>query len=240
MCSPLARPWAQRTPRHSGWTGSGCPLPGSPPRARFLMQRVSGADFRAPPVVRGRRGACPPTAVTRWVRRRQRRPWRALRPARGCCRPGAGLSRRPLAQQPVGAQAPRPRAVAGSEAGSRELTCRPAQARLFDEPQLASLCLENIDKNTADAIAAEGFTDIDRGEAGAVGAPLPLPLPQPRASACAASPATGFCLAHLTLPPSVTGRATGAARSWRNLHPQRGQRPCVLRAAPWLGPRRPR
>lgn len=37
------------------------------------------------------------------------------------------------------------------------------QARLFDEPQLASLCLENIDKNTADALAAEGFTDIDLG-----------------------------------------------------------------------------
>ncbi|XP_043909914.1 BTB/POZ domain-containing protein 2-like isoform X1 [Protopterus annectens] len=35
------------------------------------------------------------------------------------------------------------------------------QARLFDEPQLASLCLENIDKNTSDAIGAEGFTDID-------------------------------------------------------------------------------
>lgn len=35
------------------------------------------------------------------------------------------------------------------------------QARLFDEPQLASLCLESIDKHTADAIAAEGFTDID-------------------------------------------------------------------------------
>ncbi|KAM3875736.1 BTB/POZ domain-containing protein 2a [Diretmus argenteus] len=35
------------------------------------------------------------------------------------------------------------------------------QARLFDEPQLASLCLENIDKNTLDALAAEGFTDID-------------------------------------------------------------------------------
>ncbi|NXP47543.1 BTBD2 protein, partial [Heliornis fulica] len=35
------------------------------------------------------------------------------------------------------------------------------QARLFDEPQLASLCLENIDKNTSDAITAEGFTDID-------------------------------------------------------------------------------
>ncbi|EOA99537.1 BTB/POZ domain-containing protein 2, partial [Anas platyrhynchos] len=33
--------------------------------------------------------------------------------------------------------------------------------RLFDEPQLASLCLENIDKNTSDAINAEGFTDID-------------------------------------------------------------------------------
>lgn len=38
------------------------------------------------------------------------------------------------------------------------------QARLFDEPQLASLCLESIDKNTADAITAEGFTDIDLGE----------------------------------------------------------------------------
>ncbi|XP_030220500.1 BTB/POZ domain-containing protein 2 isoform X1 [Gadus morhua] len=35
------------------------------------------------------------------------------------------------------------------------------QARLFDEPQLASLCLESIDKNTGDALAAEGFTDID-------------------------------------------------------------------------------
>ncbi|XP_026133290.1 BTB/POZ domain-containing protein 2-like isoform X2 [Carassius auratus] len=35
------------------------------------------------------------------------------------------------------------------------------QARLFDEPQLAALCLENIDKNTGDALAAEGFTDID-------------------------------------------------------------------------------
>lgn len=44
--------------------------------------------------------------------------------------------------------------------------CPPTlQARLFDEPQLASLCLENIDKNTADAITAEGFTDIDLGEA---------------------------------------------------------------------------
>lgn len=41
----------------------------------------------------------------------------------------------------------------------------PPQARLFDEPQLASLCLENIDKNTADAITAEGFTDIDLGKA---------------------------------------------------------------------------
>lgn len=44
----------------------------------------------------------------------------------------------------------------------------PLQARLFDEPQLASLCLENIDKNTADAITAEGFTDIDLGKAGGV------------------------------------------------------------------------
>jgi len=45
----------------------------------------------------------------------------------------------------------------------------PNQARLFDEPQLASLCLENIDKNTADAITAEGFTDIDLGEAAGLG-----------------------------------------------------------------------
>ncbi|XP_063738160.1 BTB/POZ domain-containing protein 1-like isoform X2 [Eleginops maclovinus] len=35
------------------------------------------------------------------------------------------------------------------------------QARLFDEPQLASLCLDTIDKSTADAINAESFTDID-------------------------------------------------------------------------------
>ncbi|XP_053573396.1 BTB/POZ domain-containing protein 1 isoform X2 [Bombina bombina] len=35
------------------------------------------------------------------------------------------------------------------------------QARLFDEPQLASLCFDTIDKNTVDAISAEGFTDID-------------------------------------------------------------------------------
>ncbi len=35
------------------------------------------------------------------------------------------------------------------------------QARLFDEPQLAALCLETIDKNTSEALGAEGFTDID-------------------------------------------------------------------------------
>ncbi|XP_072022751.1 BTB/POZ domain-containing protein 2-like [Amphiura filiformis] len=35
------------------------------------------------------------------------------------------------------------------------------QARLFDEPQLANLCLETIDKNTTEALQAEGFTDID-------------------------------------------------------------------------------
>ncbi|XP_039271605.1 BTB/POZ domain-containing protein 1-like [Styela clava] len=35
------------------------------------------------------------------------------------------------------------------------------QARLFDEPQLASLCLESIDQNTAEALSADGFTDID-------------------------------------------------------------------------------
>lgn len=43
------------------------------------------------------------------------------------------------------------------------MVCFVFQARLFDEPQLASLCLENIDKNTGDALAAEGFTDIDLG-----------------------------------------------------------------------------
>eukprot|EP00112_Aurelia_sp_Birch-Aquarium-sp1_P006454 Seg1713.2 transcript_id=Seg1713.2/GoldUCD/mRNA.D3Y31 product="BTB/POZ domain-containing protein 2" protein_id=Seg1713.2/GoldUCD/D3Y31 len=36
-----------------------------------------------------------------------------------------------------------------------------SQARLFDEPQLAELCLTCIDKNTVDALNAEGFTDID-------------------------------------------------------------------------------
>ncbi|ETN80092.1 PHR domain protein [Necator americanus] len=35
------------------------------------------------------------------------------------------------------------------------------QARLFDEPQLAKLCLEIIDKNTFEALNGEGFTDID-------------------------------------------------------------------------------
>lgn len=35
------------------------------------------------------------------------------------------------------------------------------QARLFDEPKLADLCLKMIDKHTIDALAAEGFTDID-------------------------------------------------------------------------------
>lgn len=35
------------------------------------------------------------------------------------------------------------------------------QARLFDEGQLASLCLETIDKNTTEALVADGFTDID-------------------------------------------------------------------------------
>ena len=32
---------------------------------------------------------------------------------------------------------------------------------MFDEPQLAALCLETIDKNTPEALGAEGFTDID-------------------------------------------------------------------------------
>lgn len=35
------------------------------------------------------------------------------------------------------------------------------QARLFDEPQLAALCFETIDKNTSDALSADGFIDID-------------------------------------------------------------------------------
>ena len=32
---------------------------------------------------------------------------------------------------------------------------------MFDEPQLAALCLECIDKNTPEALTADGFTDID-------------------------------------------------------------------------------
>ncbi|CAD6192687.1 unnamed protein product [Caenorhabditis auriculariae] len=35
------------------------------------------------------------------------------------------------------------------------------QARLFDEPQLEQLCLELIDKNTTDALAGDGFCEID-------------------------------------------------------------------------------
>lgn len=35
------------------------------------------------------------------------------------------------------------------------------QARLFDEPQLAAMCLEMIDKTTTEALVADGFTDID-------------------------------------------------------------------------------
>merc|ERR1719341_230108 len=35
------------------------------------------------------------------------------------------------------------------------------QARLFDEPQLSALCLECLDKNTPEALTADGFTDID-------------------------------------------------------------------------------
>ncbi|XP_011500374.1 PREDICTED: BTB/POZ domain-containing protein 1 [Ceratosolen solmsi marchali] len=36
-----------------------------------------------------------------------------------------------------------------------------AQARLFDEPQLAAICLDTIDKFTTNALSADGFTDID-------------------------------------------------------------------------------
>ena len=36
-----------------------------------------------------------------------------------------------------------------------------AQARLFDEPQLTTLCLEVIDHSTLEAISAESFTEID-------------------------------------------------------------------------------
>lgn len=35
------------------------------------------------------------------------------------------------------------------------------QARLFDEPQLAALCLDTIDRVTTEALSADGFTDID-------------------------------------------------------------------------------
>lgn len=36
------------------------------------------------------------------------------------------------------------------------------QARLFDEPHLASLCMEIIDRDTSEALQAEGFTEIDK------------------------------------------------------------------------------
>lgn len=62
------------------------------------------------------------------------------------------------------------------------LSPHPRQARLFDEPQLASLCLESIDKNTADAITAEGFTDIDLGEV--LRSPRTHQLPHPGRLSC--------------------------------------------------------
>ncbi|XP_051690211.1 BTB/POZ domain-containing protein 1 isoform X1 [Oryctolagus cuniculus] len=52
-----------------------------------------------------------------------------------------------------------PKLVAGIQFS--EPSPLPPKARLFDEPQLASLCLDTIDKSTMDAISAEGFTDID-------------------------------------------------------------------------------
>lgn len=55
--------------------------------------------------------------------------------------------------------------------------CFCAQARLFDEPQLASLCLDTIDKSTVDAISAEGFTDIDRGMGVSGARPDEAPVP---------------------------------------------------------------
>uniref|UniRef100_A0A4W3ILZ1 BTB (POZ) domain containing 2b n=1 Tax=Callorhinchus milii TaxID=7868 RepID=A0A4W3ILZ1_CALMI len=55
----------------------------------------------------------------------------------------------------------RERALNGAEEIKEGDRVGEGEARLFDEPQLASLCLENIDKNTSDAINAEGFTDID-------------------------------------------------------------------------------
>ncbi|GMS95329.1 hypothetical protein PENTCL1PPCAC_17504, partial [Pristionchus entomophagus] len=42
------------------------------------------------------------------------------------------------------------------------------QARLFDEQQLAQLCLDLIDKHTPEAFAAEGFTDVDLSTLSAV------------------------------------------------------------------------
>lgn len=36
-----------------------------------------------------------------------------------------------------------------------------SQARLFDEFDLASLCMETIDLHTNEAILAEGFLDVD-------------------------------------------------------------------------------
>lgn len=77
------------------------------------------------------------------------------------------------------------------------------QARLFDEPQLASLCLENIDKNTGDALAAEGFTDIDLGTAS-------LAHPCPLSSYCCSSDVRlhqvlpNLTLLSPSLPPSDT------------------------------------
>lgn len=150
-----------------------------------------------------------------------------LRTCRDRLSPGAGTEWAPKPQDLTFVTSFKPQNPSRVLSGGRVLTRYPSQARLFDEPQLASLCLENIDKNTADAITAEGFTDIDLGEA--CGAP------------------GGGALAPRT-PPSGQGGRSSRSGSGAGFRPgpspapsaavtsRRGGGPARCANRPWLGP----
>ena len=74
------------------------------------------------------------------------------------------------------------------------------QARLFDEPQLAALCLETIDKFTPEALNAEGFIDIDIDTLSAVLDRDSLRIKEAKLFTAVIR----FCLQNLVPTPSLT------------------------------------
>ncbi|XP_043199941.1 BTB/POZ domain-containing protein 2-like [Amphibalanus amphitrite] len=75
------------------------------------------------------------------------------------------------------------------------------QARLFDEPELAALCLDTIDKSTAVALVADGFVDIDRDTLCAVLERNMLRIRESRLFAAVLRWAEAACRRH-ELPPT--------------------------------------